>query len=204
MGALATLTIIIAGAPILVSGWQSIPNRAPNMNTLISLGVVTSWTWSLWVTVSGMEADNHFAMAAAIIIFIRFGGWLEAKSLERSNDALTRLADFDTKFARLEDGSDIYIDDLEVGMRFVVRPGEKIPTDGVVVTGNSMVDNSLLTGEPLPHQGSARLRGHRLIAEHHLGHHGQSHPSRLRNSLFPAAAAAAGKPRTPAPRYSAW
>ena len=154
MGALATLTIIIAGAPILVSGWLSIPNRAPNMNTLISLGVVTSWVWSLWVTASNMEEDNHFAMAAAIIIFIRFGGWLEAKSLERSNDALTRLADFDTKFARLEDGSDIYIDDLEVGMRFVVRPGEKIPTDGVVVAGSSMVDNSLLTGEPLPHKAA--------------------------------------------------
>ena len=150
MGILATLTIIIAGTPILVSGWQSIPNRAPNMNTLISLGVVTAWVWSLWVTVSGSEEHNHFAMAAAIVIFIRFGGWLEAQALKRSNEALTWLADSDIKFARLEDGSDIHIDYLEVGMRFIVRPGEKVPTDGVVVAGSSMVDNSLLTGESLP------------------------------------------------------
>jgi len=150
MGALATIVIAITGWPILVSGWRSIPNLSPNMDTLISLGVVTAWTWSAWTIIAGEEESNHFAMAAAIIVFVRFGGWLESRSQQRSNDALTKLANISVKVARLENGTDIPIENLKVGMRFIVRPGENIPTDGVVAAGKSAVDTSLLTGEPLP------------------------------------------------------
>ena len=99
MGALATAVIVITGWPILVSGWHSIPNRTPNMDTLISLGVVTAWVWSLWSLIADQAESNHFAMAAAIIIFVRFGGWLEGRSQKRSNEALTKLAEVSAKVA---------------------------------------------------------------------------------------------------------
>lgn len=150
MAATSTAVIAIAGWPILASGWRSLPNRSPNMDTLISLGVITAWAWSVWALTAGQPEDNHFAMAAAIVVFVRFGGWLEGRSQRRSNDALVALAEITPQFARLQDGSDIAIVDLEVGMRLVVRPGEKIPTDGTVISGRSAVDRSLLTGEPLP------------------------------------------------------
>lgn len=150
MAATATAVIAITGWPILASGWRSLPARSPNMDTLISLGVITAWAWSTWSLTAGQPEDNHFAMAAAIVVFVRFGGWLESRSQRRSNDALVSLAEITPQFARLQDGSEIAIVDLEVGMRLLVRPGEKIPTDGTVISGKSAVDRSLLTGEPLP------------------------------------------------------
>ena len=150
LGALSTAVVWGAGWPILRDGWASIPARSPNMNTLISLGVLVAWGWSMWATTADNGGDIHFTMTSTIIVFVRLGGWLESRAQTRSQDAVTSLAKLSVTTARLEDGTDIPIEDLAVGMRFVVRPGERVATDGIVVSGHSAVDKSFLTGEPIP------------------------------------------------------
>lgn len=150
LGALSTAVVWGAGWPILRDGWTSIPARSPNMNTLISLGVLVAWGWSMWAAAADNGGDIHFTMASTIIVFVRLGGWLESRAQARSQDAVASLAKLSVATARLEDGTDIPIEDLAAGMRFVVRPGERIATDGVVTSGHSAVDKSFLTGEPIP------------------------------------------------------
>jgi Cu+-exporting ATPase len=95
-------------------------------------------------------AHVYFETAGVIITLILLGKWFEARARRRSGNALRKLAELGAKTARLEDGREIDIADLAVGMRFVVRPGEKIPTDGLIVDGHSAIDMSMLTGEPVP------------------------------------------------------
>ena len=92
----------------------------------------------------------YYETAVVIVALILLGKWLESRAKRRSGDAIRALADLGAKTARLEDGSEIALDDLEVGMRFVVRPGEKVATDGTVVGGHSAIDASMVTGEPMP------------------------------------------------------
>ena len=150
LSALSTAVVWGVGWPILRDGWTSTLARSPNMNTLISLGVLVAWIWSMSVTTTDTSGDIHFTMASTIIVFVRLGGWLESRAQARSQDAVASLAKLSVTTARLEDGTDIPIEDLAVGMRFVVRPGERIAADGVVVSGHSAVDKSFLTGEPIP------------------------------------------------------
>lgn len=150
LGALSTAVVWGVGWPILQDGWASIPARSPNMNTLISLGVLVAWGWSMWATTADSSGDIHFTMASTIIVFVRLGGWLESRAQARSQDAVASLVELSVTTARLEDGTDIAIEDLAVGMRFVVRPGERIAADGMVVSGHSAIDKSFLTGEPIP------------------------------------------------------
>ena len=104
----------------------------------------------MWATTSDNGGDIHFTMASTIIVFVRLGGWLESRAQARSQDAVASLAELSVTTARLEDGTDIAIEDLAAGMRFVVRPGERIAADGMVVSGHSAIDKSFLTGEPIP------------------------------------------------------
>ena len=150
LSALSTIVVWGVGWPILRDGWTSTLARSPNMNTLISLGVLVAWIWSMSVTTTDTSGDIHFTMASTIIVFVRLGGWLEGRAQARSQDAVASLAKLSVTTARLEDGTDIPIEDLAVGMRFVVRPGERIAADGVVVSGHSAIDKSFLTGEPIP------------------------------------------------------
>ena len=150
LSALSTIVVWGVGWPILRDGWTSTLARSPNMNTLISLGVLVAWIWSMSVTTTDTSGDIHFTMASTIIVFVRLGGWLESRAQARSQDAVASLAKLSVTTARLEDGTDIPIEDLAVGMRFVVRPGERIAADGVVVSGHSAIDKSFLTGEPIP------------------------------------------------------
>ena len=99
---------------------------------------------------SGSDAHVYFETAGVIITLILLGKWFEARARRRSGDALRKLAELGAKTARLVDGTEIPLASLEVGDRFVVRPGEKVATDGVVVEGHSAVDVSMLTGEPVP------------------------------------------------------
>ena len=150
LSALSTIVVWGVGWPILRDGWTSTLARSPNMNTLISLGVLVAWIWSMSVTTTDTSGDIHFTMASTIIVFVRLGGWLESRAQARSQDAVASLAKLSVTTARLEDGTDIPIEDLAVGMRFVVRPGERIAADGVVISGHSAIDKSFLTGEPIP------------------------------------------------------
>jgi Cu+-exporting ATPase len=125
-------------------------HRAVTMDTLVSIGTIAAWAWSVVALLASSDEDVYFETAAVISTFILLGRYLEARARGRSAGALRALLGLGAKTARLENGDEIPIASLEVGDRFVVRPGEKIATDGHVVEGASAVDVSLLTGEPVP------------------------------------------------------
>lgn len=151
------LGLLLATPVVWWSGWQfhanfvaNLRHRLVNMDTLVSLGTLASWGWSTLVLVANLDANIYFETGAVIVTLILLGKWLEGRATRRSNQAIRSLAELAARTARLEDGTEIAIDDLAVGMRFLVRPGEKIATDGVVVEGQSSIDVSFVTGEPLP------------------------------------------------------
>jgi Cu+-exporting ATPase len=123
------------------------------MDTLVSLGTLAAWTWSVVVLVAGLNADVYFEVAGVITTLILLGRFLEARARRRSGAAIRALLELGAKDARLlRGGAEVLVpaDQLQVGDTFVVRPGEKIATDGVVVEGDSAVDQSMLTGESMP------------------------------------------------------
>ena len=126
---------------------------AATMDTLISVGTLSAWTWSVVVLVGGIDAHTYFEVAAVITTLILLGRWLELRARSRSGEAIRALLELGAKEARvLRDGEEVLVpvDELAVGDLFVVRPGDKVATDGVVVEGLSAVDQSMLTGEPVP------------------------------------------------------
>jgi Cu+-exporting ATPase len=136
------------------------------MDTLVSIGTLAAYSWSVVALVfldaggqmdmtamgheAAGEAHVYFETAAVIITLILLGKWFEARAKRRSGEAIRALADLGARTATLDDGSEIAVDDLAVGMRFIVKPGEKVPTDGRIVDGASALDESMLTGEPVP------------------------------------------------------
>jgi P-type Cu+ transporter len=123
------------------------------MDTLISLGTTSAWLWSTVVLIGGIATDTYFEVAAVVTTLILLGRYLEARAKGRSSEAIRKLLQLGAKEARLlRDGEEILVpvSELQVGDLFVVRPGEKVATDGVVVEGESAVDQSMLTGESLP------------------------------------------------------
>jgi Cu+-exporting ATPase len=150
---LSTPVVLWSGAGFHRVALQSARHLTATMDTLISLGTLAAYTWSVVVLVGGLDEDTYFEVAAVITTLILLGRYLEALAKRRSGEAIRALLELGAKEARvLRDGSevDIAVGDLRVGDLMVVRPGEKIPTDGVVVEGASAVDQSLLTGEPVP------------------------------------------------------
>ena len=123
------------------------------MDTLISLGTVAAFVWSAVVLVGGLAADTYFEVGAVITALILLGRFFEARARRRSGAAIRALLELGAKSARVLRGGEeveIPIGELSVEDRFVVRPGEKIATDGVVEEGASAVDQSMLTGESMP------------------------------------------------------
>jgi Cu+-exporting ATPase len=123
------------------------------MDTLVSLGTLAAWTWSTVVLLGGLDADGYYEVAAVITALILLGRFFETRAKRRSGAAIRAVLELGAKEARvLRDGVEatIPVAELVVGDQFVVRPGEKIATDGVVVDGASAVDQSMLTGEPVP------------------------------------------------------
>lgn len=150
-------SLILATPIVFWSGWRfhrvavaNLRHRLVTMDTLVSVGTLAAWTWSTVVLLGDLEADVYFETSAVIITLVLLGKWLEIGATRRSGEAIRSLADLGARTALLEDGTEIAINDLEVGMRFRVRPGEKIATDGIVVEGHSAVDVSMVTGEPVP------------------------------------------------------
>ena len=147
---------------ILWSGWlfhraaaMNLRHGATTMDTLVSMGSLSALVWSTVVLLGGIGDDGdlghlYFETGAVIITLILLGKWFEARAKRRSGDAIRALADLGARTVRLTDGREIPLDQLTVGTRFEVRPGEKIATDGVVVEGQSAVDASMVTGEPVP------------------------------------------------------
>ena len=123
------------------------------MDTLISLGTTAAYVWSVVALLALEDAEVYFEVTSVVTTLILLGRWLEARARRRSGAAMRALLEFGAKEANvLRDGIEVAvpIEELAVGDLFVVRPGEKIATDGVVVEGSSAVDQSMLTGEPVP------------------------------------------------------
>jgi Cu+-exporting ATPase len=137
--ALATPVVFWSGWPFHRAAARSLLHRAATMDTLISLGTLATWTWSVVALVAVAGAHTYFEVAAVITTLILLGRFLEDRARRRSGEALRALA-------RLS----VPDEEIEVGDLFVVRPGQRIAADGVVVEGDSAIDRSLLTGEPVP------------------------------------------------------
>jgi P-type Cu+ transporter len=151
--ALATPVVFWCGRSFHRAAAVNLRHGNVTMDTLISLGTLAAWTWSTVVLVAGLDADVYFEVAAVIATLILAGRFLEARARRRSGEAIRALLELGAKQARvLRDGAEVVVpvDELRPGDRFVVRPGEKIATDGVVEDGASAVDQSMLTGEPVP------------------------------------------------------
>ena len=149
----ATPAVFWAGWPFHRAALANVRHGAATMDTLISVGTLAAWTWSTVVLASGMAQAIYFDTAAAITALILLGRYLEARAKRRSGEAIRALAALGAKEAHvLRDGTEVTIPaaDVVVGDRFVVRPGEKVATDGVVESGTSAIDRSLLTGESAP------------------------------------------------------
>jgi P-type Cu+ transporter len=162
---LASPIVLWGGWPFFVRAYQSVVNRALNMFTLIGLGVGVAYAYSVIATVipglfpaafrgeSG-QVGLYFEAAAVIVTLVLVGQVMELRARSRTSAALRALLGLAPKTARRldADGSetDVSLDDVQVGDQLRVRPGEKVPVDGVVIDGRSSVDESMLTGEPIP------------------------------------------------------
>ena len=163
--ALATPVVLWCGWPFFQRFWTSIVNRSPNMFTLIGLGTGVAYVYSVvaviapqvfpesMLTMSGYP-DVYFEAAAAITSLVLLGQVMELRARSRTSAAIRALLDLTPKTARLisSDGSekDIPLDEVKPGNRLRVRPGEKVPVDGVVLEGRSSIDESMITGESIP------------------------------------------------------
>jgi Cu+-exporting ATPase len=163
--ALATPVVLWAALPFFERGWQSIVNRSPNMWTLISIGVGTAYLYSLVATLfpdlfphefrgHGGTVPVYFEAAAVIVALVFLGQVLELKARERTGSAIRALLDLAPKTARRigKDGleADVPLDEVHAGDLLRVRPGDSVPVDGVVTEGRSSIDESMITGEPVP------------------------------------------------------
>lgn len=150
VGAAASVALWWGGRRVLRNAWGAARHRSTTMDTLISLGALTAWTWSAVRLMSPDSSHLYFDAAAVILAFVTLGRWLEDRAMRRTGDAVRALAELTVPTVRLADGTEIDAADLAVGMRFMVRPGERIATDGIVAEGTSSVDVSMMTGEPVP------------------------------------------------------
>jgi Cu+-exporting ATPase len=151
--ALTTPVWAWAGWPFHRAALKGLRHGTATMDTLISLGTTAAYVWSLVALLALEDAAVYFEVASVITTLILLGRWLESRARRRSGAALRALLELGAKEARvLRDGAEVSVplEDLAVGDLFVVRPGEKVATDGVVVEGRSAVDQSMLTGEPVP------------------------------------------------------
>ncbi len=157
----ATLAVMSgAGRHFYVRAWTALRHRAADMNTLIALGTGAAFLYSLLVTVApdafasrGLAPDVYFEAVILIIAFVLIGNTLEARATQHTVKALSALAELQPRTARIErDGTDVdvAIDSVQRGDMVLVRPGERVSVDGDVVSGESAVDESLLTGESMP------------------------------------------------------
>ena len=180
---LAAPVVVWGALPFHRAAWVNLRHGTATMDTLISVGTLAAFGWSLWALFFGDAGEPGMTMpfdltiqrgsgtdeiylevASAVTVFILAGRYFEARAKRRSGAALRALLELGAKDVTvLRDGVEqrIPVDQLVVGDRFVVRPGEKVATDGIVEEGTSAIDASLLTGESVPVEVGSRRRGHR-------------------------------------------
>ncbi len=151
---LTGIVLFWAGSRILRSAWASVRNRAADMNVLIATGTLAAFIYSGFAALApGMLGHVYFETAAVIITLILTGRFLEARAKSHTSDAIKNLLGLQARTARVVSNGreeDIPIEEVRAGMSVIVRPGEKIPVDGVITEGSSAVDESMITGESLP------------------------------------------------------
>jgi Cu+-exporting ATPase len=163
--ALATPVVLWCGLPFFVRGWQSVVHRSLNMFTLIALGTGSAYLYSVFATVvpqifpasfrgAAGQIDVYFEPAAVIVALVLLGQVMELRARSQTSSAIRALLGLAPKTAkRLDDKggeADVPLDQVQVGDRLRVRPGEKVPVDGTVLEGHSSVDESMISGEPIP------------------------------------------------------
>ncbi|MBN9224532.1 MAG: copper-translocating P-type ATPase [Microbacterium sp. SCN 70-27] len=187
--ALTTPVILWGGWPFHRATFANARHGAMTMDTLITLGTGAAYLWSVWALLFGtagrigMTHDSglfepvhdpsslvYFEVAAAVTVFLLLGRYIEQRSKRRAGAALHALLDLAAKDVELEDGTRMPVEHLQVGDRFLVRPGEKVATDGVVVSGQASLDESMITGEAVPVEASAgsEVTGGTLAADGRL------------------------------------
>ena len=166
---LVTPVVLWAAWPFHKAAWANLKHGAATMDTLISVGTLSAWLWSLYALFIGDAGMNDMRMAFDVIpdpgagadqiyletagivtTFLLAGRYFEAKAKRRAGAAMKALLELGAKDVELGDGRRVPVEQLAVGDRFVVRPGEKVATDGTVEEGSSAVDMSMLTGESVP------------------------------------------------------
>ena len=153
MLALAAPVQLYVGWGFYIGAYKSLRNRSANMDVLIAMGSSVAFLYSLLVTFRWLDGFVYFETAAVIITLIRLGKFLEARAKGQTSEAIKKLMGLRAKTARIiRNGQelDVSVEDVQVGDAVIVRPGETIPVDGVVIEGSSSVDESMLTGESLP------------------------------------------------------
>lgn len=158
---LLTLPIVWSGRHFYVYGFRNLFRLSPNMDSLIAIGTGAALVYSLWNLVEIIldhmphekAMDLYFESAAVIIAMVSLGKYLEQRAKTRTSDAIRQLISLRPDTAVVLEGNEqktIHVDEIEKGQIIIVRPGERVPVDGIVVKGNSSVDESMLTGESIP------------------------------------------------------
>jgi Cu+-exporting ATPase len=156
----ATFVQLWAGGRFYRAAWRAARHGAANMDTLIAVGTTAAWGYSTVITLApqlvmaaGLEPAAYFDSSTLIIGFVLLGRWLEARAKSQAGGAIRRLLALEPPTARRIEGdreSDVPLGAVEAGDLLRVRPGDRIPVDGVVISGTSSVDQAMLTGEPMP------------------------------------------------------
>jgi P-type Cu+ transporter len=161
---LAGIVQIFCGAQFYRGAWRQLKIGSSNMDTLVALGSTTAFGYSAWVLLSGAGGEVYFMEAAAIITLISVGHWLEARVSDKASGALKSLLNLAPQTARKiqkpEAGSrkpevaqseiEVPVAELKIGDEIILRPGDRVPVDGIVIEGDSVIDESALTGESIP------------------------------------------------------
>jgi Cu+-exporting ATPase len=162
---LATPVVLWCGLPFFVRGWQSVVHRSLNMFTLIGLGTGSAYSYSVLATIvpqifpaslrgSGGQIDVYYEPAAVIVALVLLGQVMELRARSQTSSAIRALLGLAPKNARRLDDkggeADVPLEQVQVGDRLRVRPGEKVPVDGIVLEGHSSIDESMISGEPIP------------------------------------------------------
>jgi len=188
LGILATAVICIVGPGFFMSAWTALKRGGTNMDTLISIGAGTAWAYSVVLFILELSGVTHgqpmyFTEAAALLGLISLGHWFEARSSAKAGSAIRDLLELQPDTAEQVDADgtvrEVAVAEVTSGIRLLVRPGGRIPVDGVVREGESEVDESLITGEPLPvvrREGDAVISGSvnalgKLVIESTTGGH---------------------------------